>query len=379
MPVGLGGRVVRWIAGVLLGVALLPAPASAAEDIEFWVWRVGHHTTSLDPVAGQTFGANFGAQGPLGARVAVTIDLSNLDSNRVTGFVDRGGGDAGCVTTGTRIRCEWTIDSFNVRSFADISVRVVPGAALGPAGKFKLSGERLDEPDASTANNTSEAAVDVRGPGDSNFSVRVDDARGSIGETVTVPVTIANAGPNTLREVTLNHPTAGGGRDFKGGNGCVTSPVPLCAVDPVPPGATKVVNLRFYIRRCFQPVPGDPDYGASTLGDIGLRWNYSNHLTSADAVFELKVNGCAAAVPGPGVGPGQQPPASAAPSPSIDITSNPGVVESGAAFAADPAPPAATRPVSRTAVLASRTASVVLGLMIIVVLVRRRRQRRDGL
>ena len=366
----------RWIAAVIVLLAQVVAvPAHAAEDISFWVFRPGTRTTHIIPYLASSGGTSFGASGPIGARVGVTIDLSGLDESRVTGSMSQMGElPQGCTQNGAIVRCTWDLTEWTLRGLSSVYVAAKPGVALGPAGSIRITGERLDLPDADTSNNSTEILVDVRGPGNSTFTVKTDDARGSVGDTVTVAVTFVNKGPNSLRDMVINRPSAGGGRDFKGGTGCVLSPAPRCEAGPIAPGATKVMQLKFFIRRCFRPVPEDPDYGASVLGEIPLAYDYGDKLEAADLLFELKVNGCVSTVPGTSAG---SPSAPAEPS---EIASP--VQSAQMAVAVVPPSPSdnpQTQPVSNTVWLASRTATGLFLTGIAIVLCWRWRRRREGL
>jgi hypothetical protein len=276
----------------------LIAHAAPADDMAFWVENPGQRSSMLAAREGPDWAIGTGAVGPPDAPVAITADFSELDSSRITGFLN----GLNCVQTGQTWRCVGRPSQSIDTSIGAVHLHVVPGAAGGPAGFVTLTGERLDAPDPDPSNNTMRIDADIHVPGYSDYTYQVDDAEGSVGDTVSVAATIFNRGPNTIQDVYLAHPTGGGGIDFAGGDDCVTTPAPRCDFGNVPPGTSKTIHMRFHVRRCFRPIPGDPEYGASTLGSAGLRFNYGDaQRRPLKETFTITVKGCPTTIPAPAV------------------------------------------------------------------------------
>lgn len=352
-------------------------PAMADDDVEFTVsvWKVHRQEAELwVPPGRNLLISTVQAEGPAGARVAVTIDFSGLDRARVSKWlVTREASDqlaTDCRLVGDSVRCEWTITAEDHTQFS-VNLQLAGGVTLGPAGRISVRGERLDMPDSRPGNNTAIIETDVRGDGNATVAVNAQDAAGSVGDTVTVPVTVVNRGPNTFRKLVLSHPSGGGGTDFKGGAGCVTTPVPQCVVGWVAPGATKTFNLKFHIRRCFQPMPSDPEFGASTRGSIALSHDLFEFVEGGrHPWFEIKINGCSrpGAIAGgltPTVAPASESPAAATGSP-------PGVA---VAVAPDATIPPQAQLSSRRSPLATSSAGVLVFLAVVIGLLRLHRRR----
>jgi hypothetical protein len=314
-----------------------PAHARDGVDIKAFAGSPGSRVGWAEPLVERGGGALVGAIGPIRTRVKTVIDLSHVDTSRVEVTIAA----PECHRDGDILQCEAEINGFynpGYMSSVSLSFKAV-GGRTGPAGYVAAHSEPLDSPDPNMSDNDSRLEIDVRTDKQSHYGIRVSDVRGSVGDTVTVPVAITNNGPNTIKDAVISHPVGGGGKDFVGGDGCTLTPVPECRLARVPPFATRTFKIKFHIRRCYRPVPGDPEYGTPVDGGIpiDISWIYIRDLPT-DLTFRISVNGChqapaetvpAAATAGPEPSPSPESSASPPPTPSTRATPPPDPVDSG--------------------------------------------------
>ncbi len=307
------------VALAALGVlaAAHPARAQTAVDVKAFAEDAGIRTAWAEPTPDRILYFQIGATGPWGTRVLITVDLSNVDSSRVE--VANNGKD--CRRDGDILRCDTATTRNNpVAAKATVFLYITALVAKGgPAGYVTAHVEPVDVPDVTPSDNDSRLDIDIRTNQQTRYGVKVADAQGSVGATVTVPVTVTNGGPDTLRDLRLINPYGGGGIDFTGGDGCSVFPQRVCRLPRIPPDTTKTVNLTFHIRRCYRPVRGDPDYGAPVGGHIAA---HSPHPVfrqdlPSDVYFRITVRGCEQSAAPPSPTPSAPPPTAEASSPPV--------------------------------------------------------------
>jgi len=319
---------IRWLASMLVVLcatgltgAVMPDRAWASTDVESFVGSRGTHLGQSEPRIGYGLtGVTLGVAGPEGAAVRLIVGLSTLDRQRVDVSVHSTFPEGlPCQRSGEQIQCEFNLSSYPAH--VTVVYTASAGVAAGPAGYLSVRAEPVADNDPDQSNNNSRVDVDLRTGGQSHFGIKASDATGSLGSTVTVAVTITNGGPDTIRDIVLINPTGGGGKDFAGGDGCSTGSIPQCPVPRIPPGTSKTVNLRFRIRRCFQPVPGDPEYGAPLDGGVPFQAPHLLQTLPSDTVFRITVRGCAQAftAQSPAHSPGPSPTATPEPSPPSSL------------------------------------------------------------
>ncbi|WP_203909257.1 hypothetical protein [Rhizocola hellebori] len=360
-------RIWRLSIAAILAVfsSLVLATPAMADPVDTEIWLLGNRSARSGvyrvflPATYFSAGLNFSA--PVAVPVVIKVDISKLQSDRVAAEFP------GCQLEGQIATCAVQVNTPGQTNQFIYQLKPVGSPSPGPAGSFTATIASENE-DPVPGNNTLRVDVDLNTSVAAHYTVGVDDVSGAVGDTVAVPVRFSNKGPNTLFDVVISRPDGGGGKDFVGGDGCVMSPIPQCKVPQVAPGATVVVNVKFRIRRCFQPVASDPDYPASVDGNMPVYGSTQGHATPvldqpSDTRFKITVAGCrqseprAPVVAQPGATPAAAPTESASPQPSSSSTPSPSPSPSESSAAS---PEEGGEWVWRTGVVAVGTGSLAL-------------------
>jgi hypothetical protein len=186
--------------------------------------------------------------------VRVTFDFAEVSSRiRVVG-TNPSHGETCTELTSTRYRCErvWN-GRGGAAFFGGVLVAPRSGAPPGPAGRVQIDVELVDGIDPNPGNNSYRMTLDVA-TGSTTVRVDVGEVTGQIGETVSLPVTMRNRGPDTVEWMGIAQPPLHGGLELVGLDGCVAG-VPetgsLCTGPQwMRGGTTHTVDMRVKIHRC---------------------------------------------------------------------------------------------------------------------------------
>jgi hypothetical protein len=169
-----------------------------------------------------------------------------------------------------------------------LPLTVKSGAPAGPAGQVQAIAEQIGNHDPDTSNNSVTFTVDVDTGTGQQLRVDAGEADGHIGETVTVPVTMTNLGPNTVMWMATTFPTLVPGLEVVGHEGCAGTgyvSARLCDTAYLAGGQSRTVGVRIRIDAC--PDPHTRQFG------------HAIHTSSNDATFafgtrgSVRVAGCA--------------------------------------------------------------------------------------
>jgi hypothetical protein len=242
--------------------------------------------------------------------LAATFDLSQVQA-----AVDPSETRECRKLSGSRVRCERVVGRAGesgpfLEAYFTLSLTARPGATPGPAGRVRVTGEQVDGVDPNPSNNVATFTVDIATGQGSSVRFDVGDLTGAVGQTVTVPITVTNQGPDSVQWAGAAYHGRIAGLDFVTMDGCATGhsqqpPPGYCgAREWLPPGVSHRLGMVFTITAC--PDPGDPPTITTSVvgGDI-----------VAGRTAAVRVTGC----PGGGGGQGgPAPPAGAAADPEHD-------------------------------------------------------------
>ncbi len=237
-----------------------------------------------------------------------------------------------CSGSGDHYECVRETSGRNGVAFFG-GVRIAPrsGAPPGPARQVRITVEQPEGIDPNPGNNSYRMTLDVA-TGSTNVRVDVGEATGQIGETVSLPVTMRNRGPDTVEWMGIAQPPIHGGLELVGLDGCVAG-VPetgsLCTGPQwMRGGTTHTVDMRVKIHRCHD----DP----LLMPNI----HTSNGIIERGSVGTINVVGCGGAsgggVTGSGTGAG-----AATPTSDSDAVLDPDAEPTQAPASPPPATPAA--------------------------------------
>jgi hypothetical protein len=184
----------------------------------------------------------------------VTFDLSDV-SHRIQVVGTNTLSGETCTGSGSRYVCvrETARGRDGVEFFGGIRIAPRSGAPPGPVGQVRISVEQPDGIDPNPGNNSYRMTLDVA-TGSTAVRVDVGEVTGRIGETVSLPVTMRNLGPDTVEWMGISRTPLTGGLELVGIDGCVSG-VPeaghICSGPQwMRGGTTHRVEMRVKIHRC---------------------------------------------------------------------------------------------------------------------------------
>jgi hypothetical protein len=265
--------VVGWMAAfAVLAVSLCVQQPAAAAGYDT---RATMRSYQLIPYTGVSINATFYTpKVDFGDWSTVKVDLSGLD-RRVSVKPIGGGCEA---TDAQHFRCvagrtgddETTTIGFTVGAPADMPA--------GPAGTLSVWVDG-GATDPNPANNTARSTLDITNKAGSRVELNTKTVTAKIGQTVTVPVTGRNRGPNAIWALAVgNVDIPAGDLIFTGYTGCAGAWTDnYCASGYVRAGGSTTIGLKLKIKRCspghaFVPVVYRDGF---TSREITLQWRFT--------------------------------------------------------------------------------------------------------
>ena len=292
----------------------------------------------------------------LGIHPPLVIDTSGLSDRVALGPLP-----SECQSEGSRTVCQANSNNYAFM----LPVRAVAGAAPGRAGFIAIRVEPSAGSDPDSSNNSAKLDIDVVAPGSTTPVVAASTPTGRVGDVVTVPISVHNPGPNTLRSVTILDVSARPGVEYVATPGCAgSSPTVVCRQEMIYAGTTYTVSIRFKIVGCGPNAAG-------TGGSYTLDWAEPfNSRRVLPRPLAINVVGC-----------GQAGPANGTTTASVETTPSSAVSSAAPALPISPLPsrfnattaPAATavaggtsgsRRFAAIAIGGAAMASVVAGLLL---------------
>jgi hypothetical protein len=197
------------------------------------------------------------APNPLDSRrLAATFDISE-----VAHVVNARTSSSCTMQSATRYRCERPANRYSdalIESYIDLGLSAKAGAPAGPAGRVRVDVEQVGGVDPDLSNNRIHFTIDINDGTGQRVRVDVGEASGRIGDTVRVPATLINLGPNTVDWMGTTLDTWDPGLEVVRYEGCAgTSPLRggVCDTGRLVGGADWTVHAVIKITGCPNPFP----------------------------------------------------------------------------------------------------------------------------
>ena len=198
------------------------------------------------------------APNPLDARTfVVTFDTSQVQHAVVVTPT------SGCTKVSTAIyRCERTIIGGGtgpyLETYFDLGLSPKAGAPAGPAGRIRAEAEQVGGVDPDSSNNTVFFDIDVDTGGGVRVRADAGEASASIGDTVKVPITLTNLGPDTVEWMAASFEGWNPGLEVVGYDGCAGDPqIPrgMCDTGRLAGGESRNIRVIIKVTGCPNPFP----------------------------------------------------------------------------------------------------------------------------
>jgi hypothetical protein len=174
-----------------------------------------------------------------------------------------------------------------------IPLEVRSGVPAGPVGQVRARATQLGNTDPNPGNTTLDFTIDVETGQGQTMRVDGGEVTGRIGETVTVPATMTNLGPDTLRWAATSFATMVPGLEVVGHEGCAGTgyvSTRLCDTEHLAGGQSRTIGVRVRIDGC--PDPHTRQFGHAIHAS-------SNNATLEHGTFgSVTVEGCGPASTG---------------------------------------------------------------------------------
>jgi len=245
-------------AGLLIlagaGMPAFAARAAGPADLSMTVGQFKQSSLTMQVRAGQSTGIISSVNLVSGVLAQADFPPIIVDVSQASHDLTIDNSNGVCTQTGTfTIRCRTDINPNLL-----FSVEAAAGATPGPAGYLTF---RLDPPpglDTNSANDSARLNIDIQASTPTRPTVSSPTITGTIGQVVTVPVTVTNPGPSTLSSIRLVGIQPKPGAQYVASPGCSKGGTNSydCMHSWMLAGTSFVQEVKFRITGCGQTGAG---------------------------------------------------------------------------------------------------------------------------